>query len=141
MWREMQMQACAMRMLLAVYTDVRRRRANRSGVAQNIPLSAVVRLIETCQKKNRKAVNRGRSPASVQVPTGTTGDFDQSSNAKNEIVCLIVARRVGSKLRRCGEQRTRAGQGVEVVAHIETNTESQHRRRRRPETENNERSS
>lgn len=27
-WREMQMQACAMRMLLAVYTDVRRRHAN-----------------------------------------------------------------------------------------------------------------
>ena len=33
-WREMQMQAGAMRMLLAVYTDVRRRHANRSSVAQ-----------------------------------------------------------------------------------------------------------
>ena len=61
-WREMQMQACAMRMLLAVYTDVRRRRANRSGVAQNIPLSAVVRLIETCQKKKTER------PLTVGVP-------------------------------------------------------------------------
>lgn len=108
-WREMQMQAGAMRMLLAVYTDVRRRHANRSSVAQNIPLSAVVEIDRkpVKKKKNRKAVDRGRTPASVQVPTGTTGDFDPSSNAKNEGVCLIVARRVGSKLRRCVEQRPR----------------------------------
>jgi hypothetical protein len=42
-------------------------------------------VIETCKKKkNRKAVDRGRSPASVLIPTGTTGDFDRSSNAKSE---------------------------------------------------------
>ena len=54
MWREMQMQACAMRMLLAVYTDVRRRHANRSGVAQNIPLSAVVEIDRKPAKKKQK---------------------------------------------------------------------------------------
>jgi hypothetical protein len=53
-WREMQMQACAMRMLLAVYTDVRRRHANRSGVAQNIPLSAVVEIDRKPAKKKQK---------------------------------------------------------------------------------------
>jgi len=45
------MQACAMRMLLAVYTNVRRRHANKSGVAQNIPLQLLMRLIETLPKK------------------------------------------------------------------------------------------
>jgi hypothetical protein len=53
-WREMQMQAGAMRMLLAVYTDVRRRHANRSSVAQNIPLSAVVEIDRKPAKKKQK---------------------------------------------------------------------------------------
>ena len=53
-WREMQMQACAMRMLLAVYTNVRRRHANKSGVAQNIPLSAVVEIDRNPAKKKKQ---------------------------------------------------------------------------------------
>lgn len=62
-WREMQMQAGAMRMLLAVYTDVRRRHANRSSVAQNIPLSAVVEI-------DRKPVKKKKTerPLTVGVP-------------------------------------------------------------------------
>jgi hypothetical protein len=53
-WREMQVQACAMRMLLAVYTNVGRRHANRSGVAQNIPLSAAGESDIKLQKKKKQ---------------------------------------------------------------------------------------
>jgi len=78
-WREMQMQACAMRMLLAVYTNVRRRHANRSGVAQNIPLSAVVEIDrKPAKKKTERSLTVGAPHASVQIPTGTTSDFDRS---------------------------------------------------------------
>jgi hypothetical protein len=58
-------------------------------VAQKIPLSAVVEIDRNPAKKKKteKAVDRGRSPTSVRILTGTTGDFDRSSNAMNEGVC------------------------------------------------------
>jgi hypothetical protein len=65
---EMQMQACAMRMLLAVYTNVRRRHANKSGVAQNIPLSAVVEIDRNPAKKTERPLTVGVPPRQSKSP-------------------------------------------------------------------------